>query len=384
LNNQNITPETLAAIIAQATANAMAPMLQQQQQAFAELAKTTAANTQLAPSRPSGAPELIRDLFKKHYLVEGQLRRSAKDIKTRGNTICATVLEIDGVEQPLGKFPVGVMSRVVASLYREKRKSTGKTRYGTPPKTATLNREIALLKRVYSYATSEGWVTKNPLSKFGLEEEDNIRNVELPPEDFAHLLTFCDHKTAALAMAYYSTGCRRLEIQHLKWTGFDHETGQIFLLKTKTKGKKKREPVLSPEALKAILSMPRVAGSEYVFASPETKKPIASRFLLKLFQRAVRRSGLEEKRGHISWHTLRHQFVRNGRQDGLSEKVLMAAGGWATRSAFDRYGMPSDDEITDAFRRVHRRIGPKAIMRDGQAPVTSEDSSESEPVKKAG
>ena len=59
--------------------------------------------------------------------------------------------------------------------YREQRRKQ-KGRQGTTLKVATINRDLALLKHLLSYAIREEWLEHNPVSKIKLEKENNARD----------------------------------------------------------------------------------------------------------------------------------------------------------------------------------------------------------------
>ncbi len=57
----------------------------------------------------------------------------------------------------------------------------------TTLKVSSLNRDLALLKHLFSYAVREGWLEKNPVSRIKLEKENNARDRVLEPEEFTRL-----------------------------------------------------------------------------------------------------------------------------------------------------------------------------------------------------
>ena len=82
-----------------------------------------------------------------------------------------------------------VLSAINPSMierYREQRRQEKRANRG-PLKVATLNRDLALLKHMYSYAVREEWVIKNPVSQVKLWKENNVRDRVLDPEEFERL-----------------------------------------------------------------------------------------------------------------------------------------------------------------------------------------------------
>ena len=74
-------------------------------------------------------------------------------------------------------FGGAVLNAITPSMieqYREKRRQEKRENRG-PLKVATLNRDLALLKHMFSFAIREEWVTKNPVGQVKLWKENNVR-----------------------------------------------------------------------------------------------------------------------------------------------------------------------------------------------------------------
>ncbi len=70
--------------------------------------------------------------------------------------------------------------------YREQRRAESGYQ-GTTLKVATVNRDLALLKHMLSFAQREGWLDRNPVRLVKLEKENNARDRVLSPEEFDKL-----------------------------------------------------------------------------------------------------------------------------------------------------------------------------------------------------
>ena len=58
---------------------------------------------------------------------------------------------------------------------------------GSTLKPATMNRQLALLKHMFSLAVREGWLDRNPVSLVKLQRENNARDRVLDSDEFAKL-----------------------------------------------------------------------------------------------------------------------------------------------------------------------------------------------------
>lgn len=279
------------------------------------------------------------------------------------------------VEPYFGAIPAETITEQMVEDYRAHRAGQ-LTRRRKPPTPATVNREIMLLKRILNYSAARRLIRFNPLADTANAPENNIRHTKISGEEqLARLLGHCSPLLAALVLTLYDTGMRRMEAIGLRWDEIDFETSRAVL--RHTKNGQPRRPKLTPRVISAIAALPKC--SEWIFANPETRKPYHPRYLYELFLRAVRASGLEGIDGEqICFHTFRHSFAYVARRRRrLSEKQIMAMGGWKTRAAFDRYGIVDEEETEEAWENFAKglnaelaqiaetkRVGPKRSTVD--------------------
>jgi integrase len=87
----------------------------------------------------------------------------------------------------------------------------------------------------------------------------------------------------------------------------------------------------------------------------KTKKKPVPAFLpigdfRKVWTDACAKSGLNG----LIFHDLRRSAVRNMVRSGVQEKVAMKLSGHVTRSIFDRYNIVSEQDLTDAVRKLQK------------------------------
>ena len=75
---------------------------------------------------------------------------------------------------------------------------------------ATLDREVALLKRMLSYAVETGLLNDNPLSGAALLNEPNVREFVLSESAFAKLYEGAEPYPKPILALAYDTGMRLL------------------------------------------------------------------------------------------------------------------------------------------------------------------------------
>ena len=183
-------------------------------------------------------------------------------------------------------------SKKDAEAYFAKSKAT------TQP--ATVNRELALLKHMYSKAIEWGKYEENPAKKVKLLKGEVKRVRFLMPDDVQKLLSNCaDHLKPIVTVAVH-TGMRKGELLSLNWDQVNFEQGIISLLDTKNH---KRRDISMNETVKATLTGMERKGS-YVFSAEDGGSFGDVR---RSFETALRRSGIQDFR----FHDLRHTFASN-------------------------------------------------------------------------
>ena len=174
-------------------------------------------------------------------------------------------------------------------------------------KVATVNRELALLKHMFSMAVKP-WkkLKENPVKDIKRLKGETKRVRYLMADEIQTLLSNCDGLLRGLLKPLVTvalhTGARKGELQSLQWPQVDFELGIISLLDTKN-GERRDIPM--NETVKATLkAMERT--TEFVFPNRNGKRIDDAQVQIS-FCKAIERSGIED----FHFHDLRHTFASN-------------------------------------------------------------------------
>jgi integrase len=163
------------------------------------------------------------------------------------------------------------LSEITAFLverYKAKRKPEG-------AKEATINREMACLRHMFTMAITWGKAESNPVKEVRFLREPKEKTRILSPEEEESLLAYVRSHTKsqhleAIIVTALNTGMRKGEILNLRWEDVDLRQGYITVVKTKN-DEIRRIPLNKQltDTLKSVKSLS--AGGQYVFG--ENGKP---------------------------------------------------------------------------------------------------------------
>lgn len=234
--------------------------------------------------------------------------------------------------------------------YRVWRYSTVTRRKG-PPKPATVNRELMALLRILNFAAKRRTIQHNPLRGIESEDEDNAREVVVEEDGFAAIVHALGDNVlmVALVTLAYDSGMRKTELLCCRRSWLDDLRGRVHIPGAVAKNGEPRVTDLSARAWAAIGAMPRVLGTDLLFANPETKEPYDGRWIHELFVRAVESSGVTGRDGTPPrLHDLRRSWITLARRRGIKESVIMAKSGHKDHKVFRRYSIVEDSDLADS------------------------------------
>src|SRR5512139_18911 len=175
-----------------------------------------------------------------------------------------------------------------------------KHRFGAKYRPATVNRMIALMKRVFNLAIREDMVLKNPCWKVTMLKEDNKRDRILSGEEFDQLLAdLPGYLKPIVALGYY-TGMRRGEILNLIWKKVNMQEGYLDLEPEDTKNSEPRRIYFNDVLWDIFRRARKVRGLKHDYVFTYRGKPIKE--FREGFNRALKKAGIK----NFHFHDLRH------------------------------------------------------------------------------
>ena len=215
---------------------------------------------------------------------------------------------------------------------------------------ATVNRELSILRRFYNVAKIKGkWFKENPVSQiqFLYEEKNKDRVLSFEEEDL--LMAASPGYLRDILICALNTGMRKNEIITLKWENVDLKNNFITIESTHTKTKRLRQVPINHTLRDSLLSLLNNQ-SDYVYLS-NSKEPYKGQdSLKKVFNNAIKRSGIDKIRFHDLRHTAATRMVEAGAD---ITDVASALGHYDIRTTM-RYAHPKKSVI-EAVEKLSRK-----------------------------
>lgn len=237
-----------------------------------------------------------------------------------------------------GNWRLNEISQLSIEKYKRQRLE-GLTIRKTPRSPTSVNREIELLSRIFTFAIDMGFANSNPckrVKKFSVRGE---RNRPLLPDEEARLMSFLTDDRAYLrpiVIIAIQTGLRKGELLSLKRTQVDFVRELIHVTNTKS-GRDRFVPmnvVVRSELRKAAEASS--ADSEYLFANPTSGKPYVD------IKKGFRSACDDAKIRDLRFHDLRHTFGTRLADSGASTRTIMDLMGHSQMATSARYTHATD------------------------------------------
>ncbi len=241
---------------------------------------------------------------------------------------------------------------------------------------ATVNRELAALKRMFNLAAKATPPKVGRVPYIPMLQEDNARQGFFEYAEFEKVLAVLPEFLRPVATFAYHTGWRKSEIVNLTWEQVDLHTATVRLEPGTTKNRQARMIFLTGELLDLIQRQREVRDRHYpdcawVFFHPNGRhagQRIKSG--KRAWSAACRKAGLSDK----LFHDFRRSAIRNMVRAGIPERVAMDLSGHKTRSVFERYNIVSETDRLEAANRLDQYLKKwaGAVTETVTAPTTAD------------
>lgn len=250
------------------------------------------------------------------------------------------------LEPVFGELKMTDITVAHAESYRARRVEQGAS-------TATINRELGLLKQMFSLAVRAGKLMAKP--HIELPAEDNARQGFFEREAFESVIPKLPDDLRPLVTTMYYTGWRaKSELLPLQWKHVDRTHQQLRLEPGTTKNKQGRTFPYGaiPELRDAIETQwrehERLKKQGNLVPWVFHRDGLRIRSFLKAFKTACKAAGLP---GRIP-HDMRRTAVRNLERAGVPRSVAMALVGHKTEAMYRRYAIASEADLQVAGERL--------------------------------
>jgi excisionase family DNA binding protein len=202
---------------------------------------------------------------------------------------------------------------------------------------STINRYLALLKRMFNLAIEEGYAEQNPVKKIKFfSEAANRRERVLTQDEEKRLMAASSAPLRSVLIIALNTGLRLGEILNLSWNQIDLQARKIRVEKTKS-GKPVTVPTNSPlfDELQRLKS--DNGRSPHLFFNEKTGKPRT------LIRRAFLTACEKAEISGLRFHDLRHTVATRLLEKGIDIETVRSILGHYSITVTQRY-VHSNDE----------------------------------------
>ena len=228
-------------------------------------------------------------------------------------------------------------------------------------KPATVNRMLALMKRIYNLAIREDMVEKNPCFKVSMLPENNARDRVISHAEFQAIISHLPKYAEDIVTVAYYTGMRSGEIFNLTWDRVNLKEGYIDLTADDTKTSEPRRIYLNKTLLEIFSNVGKIRRIKHQNVFTYRGNPLIS--IRSSFQDACKKAGIKD----FHFHDLRHTFNTNMRKAGVDRSVIMKITGHKTMAMFERYNTVDSADARSAMTQfeTHLQNQTTAILLQG-------------------
>jgi len=220
-------------------------------------------------------------------------------------------------------------------------------------KPATVNRELTLLKFMFSLARKWKYANENPVKEVKFFQERQLIIHTLNKEEAIKLMAVAADHLKPIIMLALNTGMRRGEILNLRWNDVDFDRQFIYIKETKS-GMMRKVPMNSL-VIDSLKKLERK--NSFVFQNPKTDERL--KHIRTAFYTARRKIGLDDFRFHDLRHTAATWMVTEG-IDLVTVKEIL---GHSDIKTTMRYAHPTPENKRKAVDALAGVLGEKVVIK---------------------
>jgi integrase len=298
------------------------------------LAKKKAEAVEGRYALPSKKPSPVFEDVAEDYLTYYRANR-------RPRSVARHQLAVQVLTPFFGGHRLEDITPFLIERYKQMRKDAGR-------KDATINRELACLKNLFTMAITWGKARENPVKQVRLFREDNGRIRVVTEEEEQRLLAACRPTLKPVVITALHTGLRTSELLSLTWQDVDFQRRTITVQASYAKNGETRSVPMTA-TVQATLRTLTVEGARgtAVFV---TYRGIPYRNLRKVFLDACKRAGVTD----VTFHDLRHTFASRLVMAGVDLPTVQALMGHKTIAMTLRYTHLAPDHKRAAIAVLDR------------------------------
>lgn len=210
---------------------------------------------------------------------------------------------------------------------------------------ATINRELACLKHLFTKAIEWGYIDKNSSKKVKLLKEPPGRVRYLEKDEIKKLLKNCSDNIRPIVITALTTGMRLSELFNLRWQDIDFEEKVIIV--RNSKNNESRILPMNQTLYSTLVALPRT--NEFVFTS-KNGNPYKS--IKTSFKNALKKAKIENFR----FHDLRHTFASHLAMNGWNLRTIQQLMGHKTFAMTLRYSHLSKTHLQEAVYSLDKNF----------------------------
>jgi integrase len=348
----------------------------------------------------AGRPRTIAELYTALYThTENNLPPGSRKLKGMG-------WKWEHLQPVFAHMRADLVNSAQIEAYKKQRREEGAA-------LATLQRELAMLRRMFRYGKQTGTVHNVP--HFGLVKENNVRKGYVEQAVYERMAVEAMKEglwLRALLETAYTYGWRKGELIGLQvgqldfglkptMRLYDSKNGEgrvvpimsnvLPLLSALCQGKKLTDQVFTRDDGNPVKEFRAAWQNMCIRAAVPCPDGTPSRFVCKKCGALIeagaatcqvktkdadgyeRKCGGKRKYIGLLVHDMRRSAAKRLRESGIHEKLIMDIGGWKTRSMFDRYTITDPEAMRRAMQVV---IGPLDTLsiRNALSSLASDES----------